>query len=132
MLCPVLKKGDAIICSNYRGISLLTIAHRFLSSVLCESLKKFVYKLIGSYQCGFRPGRLTIDQIFTLRQILKKTQEKQIETHHLLVDFKYDFDTPHTDHLYATMSEFGIPTKQIRLCEMTHKNAKCVVKVGKG
>ena len=28
------------------------------------------------------------------------------------------------------MSEFGIPAKLIRLCEMTLKNAQCVVKVG--
>ena len=30
LLCPVLKKCDAIICSNYRGISLFTIAYRIL------------------------------------------------------------------------------------------------------
>ena len=61
---------------------------------------------------------------------MKKTQEKQIDTHHLFVDFKSAFDTPHIDHLYATMSKFGIPAKLIRLCEMTLKNAQCVVKVG--
>ena len=56
LLCPVLKKGDATICSNNRGISLLTIAYRILSRLLFERLKPFVNKLIGSYQCGFRPG----------------------------------------------------------------------------
>ena len=45
-------------------------------------------------------------------------------------DFKSTFDTPHSDHLYATMSEFGIPAKLIRLCEMTLKNVQCVVKIG--
>ena len=30
----------------------------------------------------------------------------------------------------TTMSEFGIPATLIRLCEMTLKNAQCVVKVG--
>ena len=130
LLCPVLKKGDATICINYRGISVLTIAFRILSSVLCERLEPFVNKLIGSYRCGFRPGKSTIDQIFTLRQILEKTRDKQINTFHLFVDFKSAFDTPHRDHLYATMSEFGIPAKLIRLCEMTLKNAQCVVKVG--
>ena len=35
-----------------------------------------------------------------------------------------------SDHLYVTMSEFRIPTKRIRLCEMTLKNAQCVVNVG--
>ena len=129
-ISPVLKKGDAIICSNYSGISLLTIAYRILSSVLCERLKPFVNKLIGTYQCSFRPGKSTIDQIFTLRQILEKTRDKQINTFHLFVEFKSAFNTPHRDHLYATMSELGIPAKLIRLCEMTLNNAQCVVKIG--
>ena len=77
LLCPELKKGDASICSNYRGISLLTISYRILFSVLCERLKPFVNKLIGSYQCGFRAGKSTIDQIFMLRQILEKARDKQ-------------------------------------------------------
>ena len=59
-----------------------------------------------------------------------RSQEKQIDTHHLFDDFKFAFETPHRDHLYATMSEFGIPAKLIRLCEMTFENAQCVVKVG--
>ena len=63
-------------------------------------------------------------------QILEKTRDKQINTFHLFVDFKSAFDTPHTDHLYTTMSEFGIPAKLIRLCEMTLKTAQCIVKVG--
>ena len=82
-----------------------------------------------SYQCGFRAGKSTIDQICTLRQILEKTEEKQIGTHHLFVDFKPVFDTSHRDQLYAAISEFDIPAKLISLCEMTLKIAKCVVKV---
>ena len=104
VLCPVLKKGDPSVCSNYRGISLLSVANKILTSVLCERLQPFVKKLIGSYQCGFRPGKSTIDQIFTLRQILEKTQEKQIDTHHLFVDFKSAFDSAIRSHLFATIS----------------------------
>ena len=68
-----------------------------MSSVLCERLKPFVNKLIGSYHCGFRPGKSTIEQIFTLRQILEKTRDKQINTIHLFIDYKSAFDTPHRD-----------------------------------
>ena len=98
LLCPVLKKGDATICSNYRGLSLLTIAYRILSSVLCERLKPFVnwLVLISVVVC---PGKSTIDQIFTLRQILEKAQVKLIDTYHFFVDFKSAFDSPHSDHL---------------------------------
>ena len=59
LLYPVLRQGDATICSNYRSITLLTIAYRILSSVLCERLKPFVNKGIGSHQCGFRPDKST-------------------------------------------------------------------------
>ncbi|XP_050745358.1 uncharacterized protein LOC127011601 [Drosophila biarmipes] len=56
VLCPVLKKGDPTICVNYRGISLITISHKVLSSVICERLKPYTSTLIGPYQCGFRPA----------------------------------------------------------------------------
>ncbi|XP_049304006.1 uncharacterized protein LOC125776321 [Bactrocera dorsalis] len=49
VLCPIHKKGDPTICANYRGISLLNIAYKVLSSVLCERLKPTVNKLIGPY-----------------------------------------------------------------------------------
>ncbi|XP_060665548.1 uncharacterized protein LOC132797786 [Drosophila nasuta] len=129
VLCPVLKKGDPTICTNYRGISLIAISYKVLSSVICERLKPYTSTLIGPYQCGFRPGKSTIDQIFTLRQILEKTHENGIDTHHLFVDYKAAFDSPTRERLYATMSEFGIPAKLIRLCRMTLSSTISSVKL---
>ena len=86
--CPVLKKGDPTICANYRGICFLPKAYKVLRDVLCERLKPLVKTLVGPYQCGFRPGKSTIDQIFTLRQILEKTYEKQVDTHHIFIDYR--------------------------------------------
>ncbi|XP_054086050.1 putative uncharacterized transposon-derived protein F52C9.6 isoform X2 [Zeugodacus cucurbitae] len=131
VLCPIHKKGDPTICANYRGISLLNIAYKVLSSVLCERLKPTVNELIGPYQCGFRPGKSTMDQIFTMRQILEKTRERRIDTHHLFIDFKAAFDSTKRSCLYAAMSEFGIPAKLIRLCKLTLSNTKSSVRIGK-
>ena len=121
--CPVSKKGDPTICANYRGISLLPIAYKVLTGVLSERLKPLVKTLFGPYQCGFRPGKSTIDQIFTLRQILEKTHEKKIDTHHLFVDCKAAFDSPIRDHVFAAMSELGLPAKVIGLCRMKFSNS---------
>ena len=84
-ICPVLKKGDHTICDNYRGVSLLSIAYKVRTSVLCESLKPHVKALIGPYQCSFKPSKSNIEQIFTLHQILEKTHEKQDKIHHIFV-----------------------------------------------
>ena len=80
--------------------------------------------------CGFRPNISTIDQIFTLRQILEKTHEQQIDTYHLFIDYKAAFDTPIREKLFETMSAYGIPSKLIRLCRMTLSDTKSSVKIG--
>jgi hypothetical protein len=72
LICPIHKIGDVQNCENSRGISLVNIAYKVLSNVLYGRLKPHANEIIGQYQCGFREGVLTIDQIQTLRQILEK------------------------------------------------------------
>ena len=72
IICPIFKKGDILECENYRGISLLNTTYKIFSRILCERLKPYTDKIIGQYQCGFRGGRSTIDQIHSLLQIWRK------------------------------------------------------------
>ena len=130
IICPIHKKGDKSDCKNYRGISLLNIAYKVLASIMTERLKPYVISIIGPYQCGFMPGKSTSDQLFTLRQILEKTQEYQVDTHHLFVDFKQAYDTPTRDELFRAMNHFGIPAKLIKLCQMTLRNTWSCIRVG--
>ncbi|WP_369199201.1 RNA-directed DNA polymerase, partial [Streptomyces djakartensis] len=129
MVTPVYKKGDKKECKNYRGISVLNSAYKILSFILCERLKPHLNDTIGAYQCGFRPGKSTTDQIFTLRQILEKTREYQIDTHHLFVDFKQAYDCIIRDELYSAMMELGIPKRLILLCQMTLAETKSAVRI---
>ena len=55
-------------------------------------------------------GKSTIDQICSLRQILEKTHEKQVDTHRLFVDYKDAFDSPTRDRGFAVL---GIPANLI-------------------
>jgi sorting nexin-29 len=48
------------------------VAYKVLAVVLYGRLKPYANQIIGQYQCGFRQGMSTIDQIQTLRQILEK------------------------------------------------------------
>jgi len=129
IICPTHKKGDIMECSNYRGVSLLKTAYKILSNILFARISPFAEYIIGNYQCGFRRNRSTTNQIFTLRQILQKTKEFGIETHHLFSDFKSAYDTIKRGQLYKAMSEFNIPNKLIRLTRMTMENTQSQVRI---
>ena len=75
IICPIHKKGYVTICENYRGISLLCVAYKIFSHILFNRLLPYMEATIVYYQCGYRQGRSTIDQIFTVRQILEKCNE---------------------------------------------------------
>ena len=85
-------------------------------------------KIIGQYKCGFREGVSTIDQIKTLRQILEKTLEFQIETLHLFIDFRTAYDKVNRNQLYKAMLEFGIPPKLVKLTQATMEGTTAKVK----
>lgn len=44
-------------------------------------IKPMTVHKMKQYQYGLRPKKLNIDQTFTLRQILEKTHENQIDTY---------------------------------------------------
>lgn len=106
------------------------MSYKIFSTILCERLKPYLNDIIGSYQCGFRPGKSTTDQIFTLRRLLEKTLEFQIDTHHLFIDFKQAYDSIERSSLFTSMRTFGIPSKLNRLCWLTLANTDSVVKIG--
>jgi len=49
--------------------------------------------MIGEYQGCCQRGRPTVDQIFTMRQILEKCRELNKNVHHLFVEFQAAYDT---------------------------------------
>ena len=132
IIYPVFKKGDRSELKNYRGISLLNVAYKIFASIISEKLKSYVINIVGPYQCGFMPGKSTTDQLFTLRQILEKPQEKQIPTYHLFIDFRQAYDTPNRDELYRAINHFGIPSKLINLSQMTLQDTWSCVKAAGG
>ena len=69
------KKGSKANCGNHRGISLLSIAGKILAQVILNQLITISEDNIPEAQCGFFPGHIMVNMIFSVRQV----QEKCIE-----------------------------------------------------
>ena len=128
---PVYKnRGDKLQCKNYRGLSLLCTGYRILTTVINNRLKKYTEHIIGEYQAGFRTGKSTTDQIFTVQNLLEKVWEHNVEIHQIFIDFQKAYDSIRRDKLYAIMEHFGIPNKLIRLAKATMQNSTYYLKIG--
>ena len=80
-------KGEKPDCSNYRGITLLSIAGRILArTLLYRVILMIAQENTPESQCEFRYNRGTIDMIFVLRQIQKKCREQNMGLYPAFVD----------------------------------------------
>jgi len=95
IIIPLHKKGDKTICENYRGISLLNSAYKIFSNILLNRLEPYVEENLGEYQCGFRKGRSTIEQLSVIGQIIEKKYEYRQKIWQLFIDFKKAYDSVH-------------------------------------
>ena len=65
-------------------------------------------------QCGFRPGRSTTDQIFTLKQIFKKSWEYGKNLFACFVDLEKAYDQVPRDKLWKVLQEYGVNGQLLR------------------
>ena len=59
-------------------------------------------------QGGFRAGRGCNDQIFTVRQIMEKTIEKDKVVYMAFVDLEKAYDKVNREKLWRVLEEYGV------------------------
>ena len=62
VIIPLPKKGDLSLMTNYRGISLLSIAAKVYNKILFNRIRDHVDQILRKNQAGFRPGRSCVQQ----------------------------------------------------------------------
>lgn len=129
IICPIHKKGDKRECHNYRGIALLNVAYKILSTYIKNKLVEEVENKLGEYQCGFRPGRSTVDQIFTLREIQAESFEYKKPTLVLFIDFQQAYDRIKRAELHEVLKELGISQKLRSMIFITLQGTENRVKI---
>ncbi|TWW80235.1 hypothetical protein D4764_01G0000500 [Takifugu flavidus] len=92
VVVPIFNSVDQRVCSNYRGITLLSLPGKVYARVLEKRIRLIVEPLIEEEQCGFRPGRGTTDQIFALAVVLEGSWEFGQPVHMCFVDLEKAYD----------------------------------------
>ena len=115
------------VCGNYRGISLLSIPGKVFARILLNRLSKLAENVLPETQCGFRPGRGTVDMIFSLKQIQEKCIEQNRPLYMVFVDFTKGFDTVHRETLWKILRKIGCPNLFVDLIASLHKDMKVSV-----
>ena len=89
---PILKKGNAKECSNYRTIALISHTSKVMLKILQTRLQQYVNRELPDVQAGFRKGRGTRDQIGNNFWIIKKAREFQKNIYFCFIDYAKAFD----------------------------------------
>ena len=96
------KKGDTTECTNWRGITLLSVVSKVFTRIILTRIQQEVDRQLRREQAGFRKGRSCTEQIFTLRNIIEQCMEWQASLHLNFIDFEKAFDSVHGDEGHLT------------------------------
>ena len=125
----IFKKGDPADPSNYRGISLISCLGKTYLSIWAARLTTHMESQLSEDQGGFRPGRSTIDQVFTLHETLKERREQKKESYLFFVDFRKAFDTVWHNGLWKRLWDCDVRGKLWRIIRSLYRDTRLSVLV---
>ncbi|CAE1314799.1 unnamed protein product [Acanthosepion pharaonis] len=128
ILLPFYKKGNCHNCRNYKGISLINVASKIFSIIVLCRFQNIQHHRTRPNQAGFRRGRGCIDQIFSLRQILKKRWAYQQSTIVCFIDFTAAFDSVDRRSLWDIMRHDDFPSKLLNLIKAYYAHTQTRVR----
>ena len=129
VIIPIFKKGDRKQCTNYRGISLLSLPGKVYAKCLDRKCREIVESKLEDGQCGFRPDRSTTDQIFTLKQIFEKSWEYGKDLFACFVNLEKAYDRVPRVKLWKVLQEYGVDGQLLRAIKSFYCRPEVCVRV---
>ena len=100
-IIPIYKKGSRLECSNYRGISLLSVVGKVYARVLNDRVKLMTADKVMDEQgnSGQEGG---------VRQVVEKTIKKDRSVYIAFVDLEKAYDNVNRLKLWKVLEEYGV------------------------
>lgn len=105
-------------------ITLLSTVYKITASIIRNKLENIYENVMGEYQCGFRRGKATTNQLSNLKLILEKLWEYNITLYHQFIDFKTAYDSIIRKEIWTALEELGVSEKLVKICRHMTENSK--------
>ncbi|KAK3510349.1 hypothetical protein QTP70_004936 [Hemibagrus guttatus] len=129
VVVPLFKKGDWRVCSNYRGITLLSLPGKVYSRILERRVRPLVEPRIQEGHCGFRPCRGTLDQLYTFHRVLEGLWEFAQPIHMCFVDLEKAFDRVPRGILWKVLWEYRVCGPLLRAVWSLYNRSRSLVRI---
>ena len=126
-IIPMPKKGDLSLVTNYRGISLMSIAAKIYNKMILNRLVPFIDPILRKNQNGFRRGRSTLSQILCLRRIIEECKLSNRDLALVFVDFSKAFDSVDRNKMFEILKLYGIPDKMISAIKVMYTDTTSTI-----
>ena len=100
------------------------------AGVLNDRVKLITAEKEMDEQGGFRAGRGCNDQIFTVRQIMEKTIEKDKVVYMAFVDLEKVHDKVNREKLWRVLEEYGVKGRLLLAIQLLYEGGKASVRIG--
>ena len=117
------------VCSNHRGITLLSITGNLFPMILLERIRPTFHNHRRSEQAGFTAGRSTTEHIFAIRQIIEKSKGFNKSTYIAFIDFKTPFGSVSRDSMSKILQICGVPHELSVLVRQLYTDTRSVVRL---
>lgn len=98
LLLPIIKnfwnkKGNLFVCTNYKGITLLSMVNKVIAHILHNRISAALSPEFRKGQAGFRLNHSLVDHINIIRIIIEQSLEMRTPLYFTCLDFQKAFDT---------------------------------------
>ena len=109
-ICPLFKKNDRSVPSNYRPVSLTCILCKVLEHIICSNLMTFFEEnnILNPRQHAFRKRHSCETQLINVIDDWAKALDKQKQTDIFILDFEKAFDTVPHELLKSKLHGHGV------------------------
>jgi len=133
-ICPLHKKGDPSVPSNYRPISLVSTKLKLFTTILNNRLMSWNVRrnVLSEFQAAYRPGLGCYHHNFLLNTIIDSRLRLNKKLFCLYVDLSGAFDSVKHDLLWNKLQSAGISEKFISCIKSVYSSATARIRTASG